>query len=118
MIGAEWSPGEETPTFHAPWEAQAFAMTLSLHERGLFTWPEWAEALSAHIARADANGEPDDGSAYYHRWLEALEDMVATTSLASKSELAATRDAWEHAAARTPHGQPIELTVSDYPTDQ
>jgi hypothetical protein len=30
------------PVFSAPWEAQAFAMVLALHERGLFTWPEWA----------------------------------------------------------------------------
>ena len=118
MTGAVWSPGDETPVFRAPWEAQAFAMTLSLHERGVFTWPGWAEALSARIARAHADGDPDDGSAYYHRWLEALEDLVATTSLASERELAAARDAWEHAAARTPHGQPIELTVSDYPTNR
>ena len=31
---------EGGPVFREPWEAQAFAMTLSLHERGLFTWPE------------------------------------------------------------------------------
>ena len=30
------------PVFTAPWQAQAFAMTLALHERGVFTWPEWA----------------------------------------------------------------------------
>jgi len=30
----------EGPVFGAPWEAQAFAMTMALHARGLFTWPE------------------------------------------------------------------------------
>ena len=40
------------PVFREPWEAQAFAMTLALHERGLFTWPEWAAALAAEIKRA------------------------------------------------------------------
>ena len=34
------------PVFREPWEAQAFAMTLALHERGLFKWPEWAAALA------------------------------------------------------------------------
>ena len=34
------------PVFSEPWEAKAFAMTLRLHERGLFTWPEWAQALA------------------------------------------------------------------------
>ena len=32
------------PVFREPWEAQAFAMTLVLHERGVFTWKEWAAA--------------------------------------------------------------------------
>ena len=29
----------EGPVFREPWEAQAFAMALALHERRLFTWP-------------------------------------------------------------------------------
>ena len=34
------------PVFREPWEAQAFAMALALHGRGLFTWNEWAAALA------------------------------------------------------------------------
>src|SRR5581483_3460572 len=37
----------EGPVFREPWEAQAFAMALALHERGVFTWAEWAETLGA-----------------------------------------------------------------------
>ena len=33
------------PVFRAPWEAQAFAMTLALHEKGVFDWAEWASML-------------------------------------------------------------------------
>ena len=44
------------PVFREPWEAQAFAITLALHERGLFTWTEWAAALAAEIKRAQAGG--------------------------------------------------------------
>src|SRR5579862_8977484 len=29
------------PLFREPWEAQAFAMTLALYRKGLFSWPEW-----------------------------------------------------------------------------
>ena len=43
---------DNAPVFAEPWMAQAFAMVLTLHQRGLFSWPEWAEALSAAIARA------------------------------------------------------------------
>ena len=42
----------DEPVFRAPWEAQAFAMAVTLHERGLFTWSEWAAVLGRHIAAA------------------------------------------------------------------
>ena len=56
------------PVFREPWEAQAFGMALVLHERGLFKWDEWAQALSAEIRAAQAQGDPDLGNTYYrHR---------------------------------------------------
>jgi len=113
------SPGmprdADGPVFSAPWEAQAFAMTLALHERGLFTWPEWAEALAAQISEAQAAGDPDTGQTYYLHWLAALEKLVASKGASSGDELARYRHAWEHAAGRTPHGQPIELRGDDFP---
>lgn len=113
------SPGmprdADGPVFRAPWEAQAFAMTLALHEGGLFTWPEWAEALAAQIAAAQAAGDPDTGETYYRHWLAALEGLVARKGASSGDELARYRHAWEHAAGRTPHGQPIELRGEDFP---
>jgi hypothetical protein len=45
LLGLPGLPHEgENPVFKAPWEARAFAMVIRLHERGLFTWTEWAEA--------------------------------------------------------------------------
>ncbi len=61
------------PVFREPWEAQAFAMTLALHERGVFSWSEWAAALAAEIKRAQAAGDPDTGETYYLHWLNTLE---------------------------------------------
>jgi nitrile hydratase accessory protein len=102
--------GEDgAPVFREPWEAQAFAMTVALHERGHFTWPEWAEALSAAIRRAQAEGDCDDGSTYYRHWLAALETLVGAKGIASEATLAARRAAWDRAAHATPHGQPILL---------
>ena len=103
------------PVFCEPWEAQAFAMTLALHERGLFSWVEWAEALAAQIAAAQAAGDPDAGDTYYRHWLAALEGLVARKGASSGDELARYRPAWDHAADRTPHGQPIELRREDFP---
>ncbi|WP_293678758.1 nitrile hydratase accessory protein [uncultured Phenylobacterium sp.] len=95
----------EGPVFAEPWQAQAFALTLKLHEDGAFTWTEWAEALSAELA--DDAG--DDGGRYYEHWVAALERLVASRNLAAPSELIARRDAWKEAYLRTPHGQPVEL---------
>jgi nitrile hydratase accessory protein len=102
------------PVFKEPWEAQAFAMTLALHERGLFSWVEWAAALAAQIAAAQAAGDPDTGDTYYRHWLAALEGLVARKGASSGDELARYRHAWDHAADRTPHGQPIELRGEDF----
>jgi len=104
----------EGPVFRAPWEAQAFAMALALHQLGLFTWSEWAATLGEEIKRAQAAGDPDTGETYYRHWLAALERMVADKGVADTRTLARTRDAWDHAADRTPHGQPIELTPEDF----
>ena len=105
---------EDGPVFREPWEAQAFAMALSLHERGLFTWSEWAAALAEEIKRAQANGDPDLGNTYYRHWLATLERLVAANGVASFETQHRYRNAWDHAADRTPHGQPIELRDEDF----
>jgi len=105
---------DDGPVFRAPWEAQAFAMTLALHERGLFSWGEWVEALATEIKRAQAAGDPDTGETYYRHWLAALERLVAAKGIATADTLARYRDAWDHAADRTPHGTPIELKPQDF----
>jgi nitrile hydratase accessory protein len=104
----------EGPVFREPWQAQAFALAVSLKERGLFTWKEWAAILGDEIEKAQAAGDPDTGETYYHHWLATLERIVAEKGLTDASMLARTRDAWEHACARTPHGTPIELRPTDF----
>ena len=102
------------PVFREPWEAHAFAMAIQLHERGLFTWAEWADALAAEIERAQAAGDPDTGDTYYHHWLSTLERLTAERGAAPAADRARTQDAWRRAAARTPHGQPIDLSERDF----
>lgn len=106
--------GADEPTFAEPWQARAFALTVSLHERGVFTWREWADALATRIASAHADGDPDLGDTYHHRWLGALEDLLETKGIGSAVETTRWRDAWQNAGHRTPHGEPIELCPSDF----
>ena len=104
----------EGPVFREPWEAHAFAMALTLHTRGVFTWSEWAATLAEEIARAQAAGDADTGDTYYRHWLKTLERLVAEKDVASDEMLHRYRDAWDHAADRTPHGKPIELKPEDF----
>ena len=101
------------PVFEAPWQAHAFAMTLSLHEQGVFTWSEWAAALSEEIQSAQKAGDPDRGDTYYLHWLKALEALVTRKGVTSNVELARYERAWHHAAERTAHGAPIALSEID-----
>jgi len=106
--------GPDGPVFRAPWEAHAFAMALALHERGLFTWSEWAATLADEIKRAQEAGDPDTGDTYYRHWLAALERLAAEKAAADPVALARTRTAWQRAARRTPHGTPIALQPEDF----
>ncbi len=104
----------EGPVFREPWEAQAFAMALALHERGVFSWSEWAAALGSEIKRAQAAGDPDTGETYYRHWLATLERLIAEKGVTTADTLHRYRNAWDHAADRTPHGTPIELRAEDF----
>ena len=91
----------EHPVFDEPWEAQAFAMVVKLHERSVFTWSEWTEVLSHELQSS--------GKSYYENWLTALEAIVEAKGLMSSAERLRRVTDWDRAAHATPHGQPIVL---------
>ncbi len=84
-------------------------MTLSLYERGVFTWAEWAQCLHHAICDAQLADDPDQGNTYYSHWLTALERISTSKGLLTASMLAQRQHEWDIAARRTPHGQPIDL---------
>lgn len=103
-------PGrDDGPPFAEPWQAQAIAIVARLQETGAIGAAEWSNALGAAIRAAQAAGDPDDGSTYYHHVLAALETLVAAKGLAGLGELATMKAAWTEAYATTPHGQPVTL---------
>jgi len=99
----------EGPVFAEPWQAQAFALAVSLSAQGHFTWKEWAATLADELKAAAARGEPDDGSRYYDHWLAALERLVAMKGLADPAAMLARKEDWAEAYRHTPHGKPVEL---------
>ena len=104
------------PVFAEPWQAQAFALAVTLHEAGHFTWPEWAAALAREIAAAETRGDPDDGTTYYHHWLAALRHLVAATGLLGEADVEGRKAAWAEAYAATPHGKPVALNRAERPS--
>jgi len=95
--------------FAEPWQAQAFALAVSLIEAGEIQWEEWARALGDAIAHAEERGIASDGSGYYDLWLQALEQLVAGKGLVEAGELGELASAWREAYHNTPHGQPVSL---------
>lgn len=94
---------EGGPVFAEPWQAQVFAVTCALHEKGLFTAHEWAQTLGGVIK------EFSDDEEYYLCWLTALERITDAKGLVDADNLINRYNAWDRAARATPHGEPIEL---------
>lgn len=94
------------PVFAEPWQAQAFAMTVHLHEKALFTWAEWAQCLSREVHRPHRAA---DGSDYFDAWVAALCSLLSDKGVADAETLLTLQKSWQRAAQATPHGQPIEL---------
>lgn len=103
------------PIFAEPWQAQVFALAVTLSEQGHYTWKEWTTALADQLQAAARRGEPDDGSRYYEHWLAALETLVAAKELADPNALYIRKEAWATAYRNTPHGKPVELPESRVP---
>lgn len=94
------------PVFAEPWQAQAFAITVHLHQKGLFTWGEWADALSGQLHRP---GRAEDGRDYFDGWVEALTGLMIEKGLADEATVLSLQRSWQRAAEATPHGSPIVL---------
>ncbi|WP_208250169.1 nitrile hydratase accessory protein [Rhizobium sp. T1470] len=98
------SDGE--PVFPEPWAAEAFAMTVHLHEQGIFTWGEWAETLSRELHQP---GRAEDGGDYFDCWVAALSAILVKLGVADADMILDLQKSWQRAAEATPHGKPIEL---------
>lgn len=103
----------EGPVFREPWEAQAFALAVKLHEGGAYTWAEWAAALSDEITAAQKSGDPDLGDTYYRHWMAALERLASEKGLAGTPDIDTRAEQWRRAYLATPHGQPVDLEAGE-----
>jgi nitrile hydratase accessory protein len=87
---------EAEPVFAEPWEARAFAITMALCQRRLFSYEEFRERL---IAEINGTGASDN---YYVNWLRALEAMLDRSGALSEAEIRQEIVALQAAAAAAP----------------
>jgi nitrile hydratase accessory protein len=99
------------PVFSEPWEADTFAMLVTLEKQNLISWPEWADELGAEIKRSSTS--TDTGADYYVHVLSALEKLLVKKRVISTQGLAQYKAGWARVAKRTPHGKPMELKAED-----
>jgi len=109
VLGELAELGDTELIFSEPWEAQAFAMAVTLSSNGYFTWKEWAATLAEVIAESKASGGPIDGSDYYQNWVAALERLIIDKDITDFVNLESIKVAWEDAYKATPHGKPVHL---------
>ncbi|NKB76891.1 MAG: nitrile hydratase accessory protein [Gammaproteobacteria bacterium] len=63
--------------FDAPWQAKTFAMTIQLHQKGVFEWQEWVDRLSTNIKAFEAKRDVTNSDDYYGVWLQTLEEFMS-----------------------------------------
>jgi len=100
---------EKGSVFNEPWQAQAFALAVSLCDEGHFTWSEWVDVFSEQVKLAQQSGDPDLGDTYYSHWLNALEVIVSNKQIVGLGDMKERKEAWRQVYLHTPHGKPIEL---------
>ena len=95
--------------FSEPWQAELFAITLNLHEKGLFNWDSWTKKLGGSLKR-DKNKSKDDLEHYFLNWLSALEETLLEKKVTELTKIMTIEKAWRDAISKTPHGKKVEIS--------
>jgi nitrile hydratase alpha subunit/nitrile hydratase accessory protein len=76
---------DKEPTFHAPWQARAFAVSVALTDE-LYPWEAFQSNLVDAIDR-DVGTSTETEERYYEQWLEALERLFVERGHVTPSDL-------------------------------
>jgi nitrile hydratase accessory protein len=102
-------PGTEGAVFTEPWEAQVFALAVTLSSQGVYSWREWTETLVGELAQIGSDTEALNGTRHYLHWLTTLERIAVAKGIVDEQALAVRKRQWIEAYGSTPQGQPVEL---------
>jgi nitrile hydratase accessory protein len=89
-------PGDDAPTFDAPWQARAFALAVTLTDEHAGDTLTWREFQSRLVREVDSDREDDDPeTVYYRQWLTALEQLLVDREILDPGDLGARVEAFE-----------------------
>ena len=71
--------------FHDDWERRAFAIAVSLAERGLYDWSKFQQQLIRAISEAEKDDPQNPGRGYYESWLVAVEALLEEEPLLAET---------------------------------
>ena len=77
--------------FEEPWEGRAFGLAVAMNESGVYDWTDFRDRLVDETAAAEGQGEQ---TAYYERWLRALERLALDRGLVTSTELDSRTEAY------------------------
>lgn len=80
------APGDDAPTFDAPWQARAFALAVALTDGEDLDWREFQVRLVEEVEAG--RDETDAEAAYYRQWLSALERLLVERDALDPGEFA------------------------------
>ncbi len=95
--------------FSEPWQAELFAITLNLCQRGIFEWDDWTECLGRSLKRGKKKHK-DDLVNYFTNWIYALEEKLIEKKVAELKKIKNIENAWRDAISKTPHGKKVEIS--------
>jgi nitrile hydratase accessory protein len=89
MTGSTPEPGDDAPTFDAPWQARAFALAVALtdeHPEETLAWDEFQTHLVEKVNAEREAGDPE--AVYYRQWLTALERSLVEREILDPDDFA------------------------------
>lgn len=95
--GSAPEPGEDAPTFDAPWQARSFVLAVALTDEDDLPWREFqfrlVDEIDADEGESTVGDDPEP--VYYRQWLAALEQLLVDRDLVDPGEFADRVDAFE-----------------------
>ena len=77
--------------FDEPWHANLLALTVSLSERGVFSWSEWIDVFSSNLTKIEIKSKYNGD--YFSAWFFSLEEVLLKKNYISKESLREVFDA-------------------------